>query len=352
MAPETPKMEYRLLGRSGLKVSVIALGSWLTYGGTTADETAFACVKAAYDAGVNFFDSAEGYAAGKSEIIMGQAIKRFGWNRCDVVISTKIYWGAEPNSAPGRGENSVGLSRKHIVEGMNASLKRMDLEYVDLIYAHRSDKLTPMEEVVRAFNHLIDTGKAFYWGTSEWSAEEISDAWRVADKLGLIGPLMEQPQYSIIWRERVEKEYAPLYPKYGTGLTTYSALKGGFLTGKYDNEVIPENTRLHSASKDSYISTVVKKFEKKDPEIIRNILISRAIKPIADKLGVTQGQLAIAWVIKNPNISSVITGASRVEQVYDNMQALKVVPLLTKEVMDEIDAAAGNKPVIDPKRFG
>ncbi|RPB23141.1 Aldo/keto reductase [Terfezia boudieri ATCC MYA-4762] len=309
-------------------------------------------MKAAYDAGVNFFDCAESYAGGKSEIVMGQAIKRFGWNRCDVVISTKIYWGADANSAPGRGQNSVGLSRKHIVEGMNASLKRMDLEYVDLIYAHRPDKLTPMEEVVRAFNHLIDTGKAFYWGTSEWGAEEISDAWRVADKLGLIGPLMEQPQYNIIWRERVEKEYAPLYPKYGTGLTTYSALKGGFLTGKYDNEVIPENTRLHSASKHSYISTVVEKFEKKDPEIIRNIVVSRAIKPIADKLGVTQGQLALAWVIKNPNISSVLTGASRVEQVHDNMQALKVVPLLTQEVMDEIDAAAGNKPVMDPKRFG
>ena len=162
----------------------------LTFPPSAITETAFACLKAAYDAGVNFFDCAEGYAGGKSEIVMGQAIKKFGWNRCDVVISTKIYWGAGANSAPGRGQNSVGLSRKHIVEGMSASLKRLDLEYVDLIYAHRPDKLTPMEEVVRAFNHLINTGKAFYWGTSEWSAEEISDAWRIADKLGLIGPVV------------------------------------------------------------------------------------------------------------------------------------------------------------------
>jgi len=175
----------------------------LTFPPSVTIEIAFDCMKAAYDAGVNFFDCAEGYAAGKSEIVMGQAIQRFGWNRCDVVISTKIYWGAESNSAPGRGQNSVGLSRKHIVEGMNASLKRLNLEYVDLIYAHRPDKLTPMEEVVRAFNHLINTGKAFYWGTSEWSAEEISDAWRVADKLGLIGPVVSLGVDASILKDRL-----------------------------------------------------------------------------------------------------------------------------------------------------
>jgi len=348
----TPEMEYRLLGRSGLKVSVISLGGWLTYGGATGDEIAFDCMKAAYDSGVNFFDCAEGYAAGKSEIVMGKAIQKFGWNRCDIVISTKVYWGGESNSAPGRGQNSVGLSRKHIIEGTNASLKRLGLDYVDLIYAHRPDRLTPMEEVVRAFNWLIDQGKAFYWGTSEWSVEEITDAWRVADKLGLIGPVMEQPQYNLTCRDRVEKEYHPLYSKHGLGLTTFSALKGGFLTGKYDSEAIPENTRLDSSSKDAYISTVVKKFHDKDPEIVRNITISRSLKPIAEKLGITQGQLALAWVIKNPNVSSAITGASRVEQVYENLKALEAVKLLTEDVMKEIDEAVGNKPVLEPRRFG
>lgn len=352
MASEAPEMEYRFLGRSGLKVSVISLGGWLTYGGSTEDETASECMKAAYDAGVNFFDSAESYAAGGSEITMGKAIRKYGWNRGDLVISTKIYWGAKSNSAPGRGQNSIGLSRKHIIEGMNASLKRLGLDYVDLIYAHRPDKFTPMEETVRAFNHLIDQGKAFYWGTSEWSAEEIQDAWRVADKLGMSGPLMEQPEYNLLFRDRVEKEYAPLYEKHGLGLTTFSALKGGFLTGKYDELAVPEGSRLHSSEKDPYISTVVTKFQKKDPEILRNVEVSRGIKPIAEKLGCTRGQLALAWVIKNPNVSSAITGASRVEQVAENMKALQVVKLLTPEIMDEIDRVAGNKPVFEPKRFG
>ncbi|KAI5803547.1 NADP-dependent oxidoreductase domain-containing protein [Peziza echinospora] len=345
-------MQYRLLGRSGLKVSVLSLGGWLTYGGTTENEITYECMKAAYDAGINFFDSAEGYAAGKSEVVMGEAIRKYGWKRPDLVISTKIYWGSAANSAhPERAQNSTGLSRKHIIEGTNASLQRLGLDYVDLIYAHRPDKLTPMEETVRAFNWVIDQGKAFYWGTSEWSAEEIADAWRVADRLGLIGPVMEQPQYNLAFRERVEKEYAPLYKKHGLGLTIFSPLKSGFLTGKYDEFVVPQNSRLDSAAKDNYISTVVEKFQKKDPEVVKNITISRALKPIAEELGVTQAQLALAWVVKNPNVSSAITGASRPEQVLENVRALAVLPLLTQEVMDKIDAAAGNKPVADILRF-
>lgn len=215
-------MQYRHLGRSGLQVSCISLGGWLTYGGYTENESTFACMKAAYDCGINFFDCAEGYAGGESERVMGQAIKKFAWKRNDLVISTKINWGAANGDNP---VNNCGLSRKHLVEGTNAALERLGLEYVDLLYAHRPDRNTPMEETVRAFNHLIDTGKCFYWGTSEWQADEIERAHHVASRLGMIGPLMEQTQYNMLARERIEKEYALLYEVYGMGLTPFSPLK-------------------------------------------------------------------------------------------------------------------------------
>jgi len=339
-----PKMEYRFLGRSGLQVSVISLGGWLTYGGHVENEASFACMKAAYDAGINFFDCAEGYAGGQSEITMGEAIKKFGWKRNDLVISTKINWGAAFGANP---VNNGGLSRKHLVEGLNASLKRLQLDYVDLVYAHRPDRNTPIEETVRAFNHLIDTGKAFYWGTSEWNADEIATAWRYADKLNMIGPLMEQPQYNMLARERVEKDYVLLYEHYGLGLTIFSPLKIGILTGKY-NDGIPEDSRL-ATSNDAFVKSMNKKFG--DDVWRKQIEQVRALKPIADKLGCDQAALAMAWVIKNPHVSSAITGASRVEQVHASVRSLDVVPKLTAEIMKEIDDILGNKPEPLTRRF-
>ncbi|KAJ3575000.1 hypothetical protein NPX13_g4181 [Xylaria arbuscula] len=248
MAPpeDLPKMTYRFLGRSGLQVSAISLGGWLTYGGYTENEKSFECMKAAYDSGINFFDCAEVYAEGKSEVVMGEAIRKFGWKRNDLVISTKLYWGVAFGDNP---VNNKGLSRKHIIEGMDASLKRLGLDYVDLIYAHRPDRQTPMEETVRAFNHLINTGKALYWGTSMWSADEIAQAWRYADKLGLIGPVMEQPEYNMLNREKVELEYAHLYREVGTGLTVFSPLRQGLLSESI--ETAYPRTRASRSSRSS-----------------------------------------------------------------------------------------------------
>jgi len=346
MAPPEglPKMEYRFLGRSGLQVSALSLGGWLTYGGHVENENTFACMKAAYDVGMNFFDCAEGYAGGESERVMGQAIKKFGWKRNDIVVSTKIYWGGANGSNP---VNNGGLSRKHIIEGVNASLERLGLEYVDLIYAHRPDRNTPIEETVRAFNHIINTGKAFYWGTSMWDADEIATAWRYAERLGLIGPVMEQPHYNMLVREKVEKEYAHLYEEVGLGLTIFSPLKIGILTGKY-NEGIPKDSRLGSSS-DPFVKQMNQKFGdetwKKDLEVVAKL------KPVAEKLKVTQATLALAWVLKNKNVSSAITGASRVEQVYESVKALTAVEKLTPEIMEELDGILGNKPELQPRRF-
>ncbi|KAF8856464.1 putative voltage-gated K channel beta subunit [Acephala macrosclerotiorum] len=346
MAPPEglPKMEYRFLGRSGLQVSAISLGGWLTYGGHIENENTFNCMKAAYDVGINFFDCAEGYSGGESERVMGQAIKKFGWKRNDLVISTKINWGAAHGNNP---VNNIGLSRKHIIEGTNAALERLGLDYVDLIYAHRPDRNTPIEETVRAFNHLIDTGKAFYWGTSEWNADEIATAWRYAEKLNLIGPLMEQPQYNMLTRKKVEKEFEHLYPEIGLGLTIFSPLKIGILTGKY-NDGIPSDSRLGS-SNDGFVQMMNKKVGdetwKKDIEDVKNL------KPIADKLEITQAALAMAWVLKNKNVSSAITGASRPEQVYESVKSLAAIEKLTPEVMKEIDEILGNKPAEMVRRF-
>jgi len=275
---------------------------------------------------------------------MGQAIKKFAWKRNDLVVSTKIYWGGANGDNPA---NNVGLSRKHIIEGVTASLERLDLEYVDLIYAHRPDRNTPIEETVRAFNHIINTGKAFYWGTSQWDADEIAQAWRVADRLGLIGPLMEQPSYNMLTRTKVESEFQHLYEEIGLGLTTFSPLKIGILTGKY-NDGIPKDSRLGS-SDDKFVQTMNKKVGddtwKKDIETVRKL------KPIADKLEISQANLAMAWVLRNKNISSAITGASRPEQVYESIKALNAVEKLTPEILEEIDAVLGNKPAVQTRRF-
>ncbi|KAJ5586751.1 Potassium channel voltage-dependent beta subunit KCNAB-like protein [Penicillium hispanicum] len=349
MSDALPEMQYRSLGRTGLKVSVISLGSWLTYGGHVGNETAFNCLKAAYDAGVNFFDTAEVYSAGQSEIVLGEAIKKFGWKQNDLVISTKIYWGRANSANPDKPLNNNGLSRKHIIEGMKLSLKRLDLPYVDVVYAHRPDRDTPMEEVVRGFNYLINTGQAFYWGTSEWSASEIADAWRVADKLGLIGPVVEQPQYNLLARERVEKEYRWLYEAYGLGLTVFSPLKGGVLTGKYNGTTAPPPGSRLAESEDRYVQGLRKTVG--DEAWQRQLEQVAALQPVAEELGISTAQLSLAWILKNPNVSSMITGASRPEQVIDNVRALAVADKLTDAVLEKIEAAVGNQPVEEKRRF-
>lgn len=339
-----PKMQYRFLGRSGLQVSVISLGGWVTYGGSVGDGIAMDCMKAAFDAGINFFDCAEGYAEGKSETVMGEAIKKFKWARNDLVISTKINWGGSYGTNP---VNNFGLSRKHLIEGTEAALKRLQLDYVDLLYCHRPDRHTPMEETVRAMNYLINNGKCFYWGTSEWNAEEIAMAHAVAQRLNLIGPLMEQPQYNLLVRDKVERQFSLLYRDYGLGLTIFSPLKTGILTGKY-NDGIPDDSRLATAS-DGYTQSRKKAYG--DESWQEDIEQTRKLKPIAEKLGTDQATLALAWVIKNPNVSSAITGASKVEQISKSVKCLDLLPKLTEEIMNEIDEVLGNKPEALTMRF-
>jgi len=334
-----PKMIYRFLGNSGLKISVISLGGWLTHGGHTGEEIALETIKACYDGGVNFFDSAEGYAGGRAEILLGKAVRRYGWDRDDVVIATKLYFGEHEDGS--KGINDVGLSRKHILGGMRKSLKRLQMDHVDLVYAHRPDQHTPMEEVVRAFNYLVNSGQAHYWGTSEWSAEEITDAWRVADKLNLIGPLMEQPEYNLLKRDRVEAEYAPLYRKHGLGLTVFSPLRRGILTGKYNNG-IPEDSR--AAKEGSWF----KKEIVEGGELLAKVA---KLEPIAKRLGGTQGQLALAWVIKKPEVSSAIIGATSLKQVEENLGAIALVDKITDDVLKEIDDILGNVPQYPPARY-
>ncbi|MFO7655014.1 MAG: aldo/keto reductase [Candidatus Krumholzibacteriia bacterium] len=323
-------MEYRFLGRSGLRVSALSFGAWVTFSDQLDDDLALACMRAARDAGVNFFDNAEVYAAGKAEEIMGRVLEQTGWRRPDLVISTKIFWG-------GKGPNDAGLSRKHIVEGTAAALERLRLTYVDLIFCHRPDPSTPMEEVVRAMNHVIDRGWAFYWGTSEWSAEEIREAWHVARREHLVPPLMEQPQYNMLSRERVEKEYASLYDDIGLGTTIWSPLASGLLTGKY-NEGVPPDSRLALESY-SWLRDMVL-----GAEAEANIAKIRKLGELAGELGCTQAQLAIAWCLKNPRVSTVITGASRPEQVQENMKALDVAPRLDAAAMERIETILENRP--------
>lgn len=327
-------MEYRYLGKSGLQVSALSLGAWVTYGQQVGEDIAFECMEAAYQAGVNFFDNAEVYASGKAEIVMGNILKRTGWKRSDLVISTKIFWG-------GDGPNDNGLTRKHIIEGTRASLTRLQLDYVDLIFCHRPDIYTPIEETVRAMNFLIDHGLAFYWGTSQWSAEQIMQAYGIARQEHLIPPLMEQPQYHMLHRERVEHEYARLYEEIGLGTTIWSPLANGLLTGKYNNG-IPEGTRVSLAG----YEWLRERFEGEEAQ--KQLEQVRQLTKIADELGCSMAQLAIAWCLKNPNVSTVITGASRPSQVTENMKSLDVVEQLNQDVMERIEGILKNKPAPIP----
>jgi voltage-dependent potassium channel beta subunit len=287
-------------------------------------------MRAAYDSGVNFFDNAEVYANGKAEIVMGQVLQRTRWKRNDLVISTKLFWGGE-------GVNRNGLSRKHILEGMRDSLNRLQLEYVDLIFCHRPDIHTPLEETVRAMDFLINQGLAFYWGTSEWNAQQITEAHAVARREHLVPPLMEQPEYNMFSRKRVEHEYAPLFQEFGLGTTIFSPLASGVLSGKY-SQGIPADTRV---SLQGY-EWLKEEFESDEGQ--QRIVKTEALRPIAAELDCSLSQLALAWCLKNPHVSSVITGASRPEQVLENIQALDVVPHLTEEVMERIETVLDNKP--------
>jgi voltage-dependent potassium channel beta subunit len=323
-------MEYRHLGKSGLEISALSLGAWVTIGGQIGEDISYECMKVAYDAGVNFFDNAESYAHGNAEIVMGNVIKKAGWKRSDLVISTKLFWG-------GRKPNQTGLTRKHIIEGAKASLSRLQMDYVDLIFCHRPDIYTPIEETVRALNFLIDQGMAYYWGTSEWSATQIMEAYSIARQYDLIPPSMEQPQYNMFTREKVEKEYNRLYKEIGLGTTIWSPLASGLLTGKYNNG-IPQGTRV---TLEGY-EWLREGFE--DEKAKQKIVKVQRLVPIAENLGMTIAQMALAWCLKNPNVSTVITGASKPQQVSENMKALDFTAKLTPDIMEQIESVLGNKP--------
>jgi voltage-dependent potassium channel beta subunit len=323
-------MKYRRLGNSGLKLSELSLGAWVTYGGQVGENIASKCMSAAYEAGVNFFDNAEVYADGNAEIVMGNVLKKMGWRRENLVISSKVFWGGE-------GPNDKGLSRKHIYEACRNSLKRLQLDYLDLFFCHRPDPTTPIEETVRAMDDLVHQGKILYWGTSEWSAADITRAHGIARELGLIPPQMEQPQYNMLHRERVEKEYAHLYSEIGLGTTIWSPLASGVLTGKYDNGIVP-GTRATLSGYEWLREYVI------TPQ---NIEKSKKLQPIAQELDCTMAQLSLAWCLKNTNVSTAITGASKPEQVTENMKAAEVVASLDTQVMERIDQVLGNKPEED-----
>jgi voltage-dependent potassium channel beta subunit len=318
-------MNYRRLGRSGLKVSELSFGSWVTYGNQLDGGAARECMAAAWDAGVNFFDNAEVYAAGKSEELMGEALKKLAWPRLKYVVSTKFFWGI----TDGPNEKAT-LNRKYLMNGIDGALKRLQLDFVDLVYCHRPDPNTPIEETVWAMHDMITRGKALYWGTSEWSAPEIMAAWQIAERHHLHKPVVEQPEYNIFHRKRVEREYARLYEDIGIGLTTWSPLASGLLTGKYRGG-IPPGSRGAIPRMQFLVAGLTDK--------AKNDAVG-SLELVAKDLGCSLAQLAIAWCAANPRVSTVITGASRVEQVRDNMKAAEVIAKITPAVRERIDAVA------------
>jgi voltage-dependent potassium channel beta subunit len=324
-------MEYRRLGKSGLKVSALSLGSWITYGNQVDEKSAIELMSAARDHGVNFFDNAEVYAAGRSEEVMGAALKKLAWDRLTYVVSTKFFWGLPTKFGDGVNERNT-LNRKYLMQAIDASLKRLDLDFVDLVYCHRPDANTPLEETVYAMHDMIASGKALYWGTSEWSATEIAAAWHIADKHHLHKPIVEQPEYNMFHRKRVEVEYARLYEDIGLGLTTWSPLASGLLTGKYAKGVPPD-------SRGSLANMAWMQDQLLDAD--KNARVAK-LDVVAKKLGCTTAQLAIAWCLKNPRVSTVITGASRMTQFMENMKALDIAARLDTPIMAEMSEVIGS----------
>jgi voltage-dependent potassium channel beta subunit len=321
-------MEYRHLGRAGIQVSELSFGSWVTFSHQLDVGKAVNCMSAAYEGGVNFFDNAEVYAGGKAEEVMGAALKKLGWRRSSFLISTKFYWGIHEGV-----NESNSLSRKRLIEGIRGSLDRLQLDYVDLIFCHRPDPTTPIEETAWAMHNIVERGQALYWGTSEWPAADIIAAIEIAERHHLHKPVMEQPEYNLFKRERFEHEYGRLFGDYGYGSTTWSPLASGLLTGKYGGG-IPKDSRAALKGYDWLRKRMT------DPERLARV---RALEPIAADLGCTLAQLAIAWILKNPHVSTVITGASRVEQVRENLGAAEVAPKLTPQILSRMDEVFGHK---------
>ena len=324
-------MIYRNLGKSGLKVSLMSLGTWLTIGDRLSDKESETIMHKAYEAGINFFDSAEAYNKGQSELALGRLLKKLAWERSSYLVSSKVYFG-DGGTKP----NQTGLSRKHIFECCHAAMKRMQVDYLDLYFCHRPDKSTPVEETVWAMNHLIQQGKVLYWGTSEWSAQEIMEAHMVAKDRNLIGPTMEQPQYSMFVREKVEKEYSRIYKNPGLGTTIWSPLSSGVLSEKYLDK-FPNDTRLsfegHEWLKERAYS--LEKVEK-----------ARKLNVIAKDMGTTLPKLALAWCAKNENVSTVILGTSSAQQLAENLDSLNWIEAITPEIEDRIESVLNNKPIL------
>ncbi|KAK3985069.1 NADP-dependent oxidoreductase domain-containing protein [Cladorrhinum sp. PSN332] len=335
-------MKFRYLGNTGLQVSIFSLGGWLTYGGTQKGEIVKKILKTAWDHGIQTFDTAEAYASGASEIEMGQALKDLAWPRDEYVLTTKVFFGT------GRKEpNTRGLSRKHIVEGLKSSLARLQQPYVDVVFAHRPDPTVPMREIVEGFTQVIrNLNLAYYWGTSEWSAAQITEAIGIAERYNLIAPVVEQPQYNAFHRERFEIEYADLYKHHGIGTTIWSPLASGLLTGKY-NDGIPEDSRF--ATNKAFFENTVKELESDAGKA--KIEKVRKLTAVAERLGGNVSQLALAWAASNPNVSTVILGATKIEQLEDNIKALALLDKLTPDVLEEIEGILDNKPQ-GPNTFG
>lgn len=325
-------MEYRRLGKSGLQVSALSFGSWVTFGAQIADTIAEECMKLAYDNGINFFDNAEAYASGKSEIVMGNILKKMGWDRTSYILSSKVFWG-------GKLPNQSGLSYKHVTEACHAALKRLQVDYLDLYFCHRPDPNTPIEETVRAMHNLILQGKVLYWGTSEWSAEQIMEAYNISRKYNFTPPTMEQPQYNMLCRERFEVEYKNLYSDIGLGTTIWSPLASGMLTGKYIDKT-PDNTRIARPGMEWLKEKMVGEEAKQNNEKVKQL------KKIADDLSIPLNCMSIAWVLKNPHVSTAILGASKTQQLADNLKTLEVLPKLTDEIMKKIETVLSGKTKI------
>ena len=326
-------MEYRRMGRTGLQLSVLSYGSWVTFHKQIDDSIADELMGVAYDSGINFFDNAEVYALGESEKMMGRVLKKKGWDRTSYTVSSKAFFGWRgKNNKP----NQTGLSRKHLTEACHEALQRLQTDYLDLYFCHRPDKNTPIEEVVQTMNTLIQQGKILYWGTSEWSGVEIMEAHRVAADYRLIGPSVEQPEYNLFNRHKLENDYLQVFKNVGLGTTIWSPLASGLLTGKYNNG-IPEDARLS-----------IPGFEwLKDRTFVEEKLNKvRAYQQLADELGCSMAALSIAWCVKNPNVTTAILGATKRHQLEENLKALNVLPLLTEEVMTKIDSIFGTKPVL------